>query len=54
MLIIVIQFMFLGRNTLWVLFDPFDLIDPILKGWAKMNLSRAQNILMPAQINMVV
>ena len=48
-IIIVIQFMFLGINIFWGLLRAhFNLH---LTARAKMNLSRAQNIFMPANIN---
>ena len=46
MIIIVIKFMFLGINIFWALLRAH--FNPRLTARAKMNLSRAQNIFMPA------
>ena len=51
-IIIVIEFMFLGINIFWVLLRAH--FNPRLKARAKMSLSRAQNIFMPANINSTV
>ena len=48
-IIIVTQFMFLGINIIWALLRAH--FNPRLTAWAKMSLSRAQNIFMPANIN---
>ena len=45
---IVIEFMFLGRNIFWALLRAH--VSPRLTARAKMSLSRAQNIFMPANI----
>ena len=45
-IIIVIEFMLLGINMFWALLS--------LAARAKMSLSRAQNIFMPANINSIV
>ena len=49
MIIIVIEFMFLGINIFWALLKPH--FSPRLAARAKMSLSRAQDILMPANMN---
>ena len=46
-ILIVIEFMFSGINMFWVLLSG-------LAAQAKMSLSRAQNIFMPANINSIV
>ena len=51
-IIIVIEFMFLGINIFWALLIAH--FNPRLTARAKMNLSRAQNIFMPATINSIV
>ena len=51
-IIIVIEFMFLGINIFWALLRAN--FNPRLTAWAKMSLSRAQNIFMPANINSIV
>ena len=51
-IIIVIEFMFLGINMFWALLRAH--FNPRLTARAKMSLSRAQNIFMPANINSVV
>ena len=48
-IIIVIEFMFLGINIFWALLRAH--FNPCLTARAKMSLSRVQNILMPANIN---
>ena len=50
MIIIVIEFMFLGMNIFWALLKAH--FSPRLAARAKMSLSRAQDILMPANMNM--
>ena len=52
MIIIVIEFMFLGINIFWALLRAH--FNPRLTARAKMSLSRAQNIFMPANINSIV
>ena len=47
--IIVIEFMFAGINIFWALLRAH--FNPRLTARAKMSLSRAQNIFMPANIN---
>ena len=51
-IILVIQFMFLGIDIFWVLLGAH--FDPRLTARAKMSLGRAQNIFMPADINFIV
>ena len=51
-IIIVIEFMFLGINMFWALLRAH--FNPRLVAQAKMSLSQAQNIFMPANINSVV
>ena len=51
-IILVIEFMFLGINLFWVLLRAH--FNPRLTARAKMSLSRAQNIFMPANINSIV
>ena len=51
-ILIVIEFMFLGINTFWALSQAH--FSPRLAARAKMSLSRAQNIFMPANINSIV
>ena len=51
-IIIVIEFMFLGINIFWALLRAH--FKPRLTVQAKMSLSRAQNIFMPANINSIV
>ena len=51
-IIIVIEFMFLGTDIFWVLLRAH--FNPCLMAQAKMSLSRAQNIFMPANINFIV
>ena len=51
-IIIVIEFMFLGINIFWALLRAH--FNPRLKARAKMSLSRVQNIFMPANINSIV
>ena len=51
-IIIVIEFMFLGINIFWALLRAH--FNPHLTARAKMGLSRAQNIFMPANINSIV
>ena len=50
--IIVIEFMLLGINIFWALLRAH--FNPHLTARAKMSLSRAQNIFMPANINPIV
>ena len=50
--IIVTEFMFLGINMFWALLRAH--FNPRLTARAKMSLSRAQNIFMPANINSIV
>ena len=50
--IIVVEFMFLGINIFWALLRSH--FSPCLMAWAKMSLSRAQNIFMPTNINSIV
>ena len=52
MIIIVIEFMFLGINIFWALLRAH--FNPRLTARAKMSVSRAQNIFMPKNINSVV
>ena len=52
MIIIVIEFMFLGINIFWALLRAH--FNPRLTARAKTSLSRAQNIFMPTNINSVV
>ena len=51
-IIIIIEFMLLGINIFWALLRAH--FNPHLKVRAKMSLSRAQNIFMPANINSIV
>ena len=51
-IIIVIEFMFLGINIFWALLRAH--FNPRLTARAKMSLSRAQNIFMPANVNSIV
>ena len=51
-IIIIIEFMFLGINIFWALLRAH--FNPRLKARAKMSLSRAQNIFMPENINSIV
>ena len=51
-IIIVIEFMFLGINIFWALLRAH--FNSRLTTRAKMSLSRAQNIFMPAKINSIV
>ena len=51
-IIIVIEFMFLGINMFWALLRAH--FNPRLTARAKMSLSRAQNIFMLANINSIV
>ena len=51
-IIIVIEFMFLGINIFWALLRAH--FNPRLTARAKMSLSRAQNIFMLANINSIV
>ena len=51
-MIIVIEFMFLGINIFWALLRAH--FNPRLTARAKMSLSRAQNIFMPANINSIL
>ena len=51
-IIIVIEFMFLGINIFWALLRAH--FNPRLTARAKMTLSRSQNIFMPADINSIV
>ena len=51
-IIIVIEFMFLGINIFWALLRAH--FNPRLTARAKTSLSRAQNIFMPANINSIV
>ena len=51
-IIIVIEFMFLGINMFWALLRAH--FNPRLTARAKMSLSRAQNIFMPANMNSIV
>ena len=51
-IIIIIEFMFLGINIFWALLIAH--FNPRLKARAKMSLSRAQNVFMPANINSIV
>ena len=51
-IIIVIEFMFLGINIFWALLRAH--FNPCLTAWAKMSLSRAQNIITLANINSIV
>ena len=52
MIIIVIEFMFLGINMFWALLRAH--LNPHLTARAKMSLSWAQNTFMPAYINSIV
>ena len=51
-IIIVIEFMFLGINIFWALLRAH--FNPHLTARAKMSLSRAKNIFMTANINSIV
>ena len=51
-IIIVIEFMFLGINIFWALLRAH--FNPRLTGRAKVGLSRAQNIFVPGNINSIV
>ena len=51
-IIIVIEFIFLGINIFWALLGAH--CNPRLTARAKMSLSRAQNIFMPANMNSIV
>ena len=51
-IIIVIEFMFLGINIFWALLRAH--FNPHLMARAKMSLSKAQNMFMPAKINSIV
>ena len=51
-IMIVIEFMFLGINIFWALLRAH--FNPRLKAEAKMSLSRAQSIFMPVNINSIV
>ena len=51
-IIIVIEFMFLDINIFWALLRAH--FNPRLTARAKMSLSRAQNIFMPANITSIV
>ena len=51
-IIIVIEFMFLGINIFWALLRAH--FNPRLMAWATMSLSWAQNIFMPKNINSIV
>ena len=51
-IIIVIEFMFLGINIFWARLRAH--FNPHLTARAKMSLSRAQNIFMPANINSIL
>ena len=51
-IIIVIEFMFLGINIFWALLRAH--FNPRLTARAKMSPSRAQNIFMPTNINSIV
>ena len=51
-IIIVIEFIFLGINIFRALLRAH--FNPRLTAWAKMSLSRAENIFMPANINSIV
>ena len=51
-IIIVIEFMFLGINMFWALLRAH--FNPHPTARAEMSLSRAQNIFMPANINSIV
>ena len=48
----VIEFIFLSINIFWALLRGH--FNPRLTAWARMSLSRAQNIFMPVNINSVV
>ena len=52
MIIIVLEFIFLGINIFWALLRTH--FNPRLTARAKMSLSRAQNMSMPANINSTV
>ena len=52
MIIIVIEFMFLGINIFWALLRAY--FNPSLLARAKMSLSQAQNIFMPVSINSII
>ena len=51
-IIIVIEFMFLGINIFWALLRAH--FNPHLTARAKMSLSQAKNTFMPANINSIV
>ena len=51
-IIIVIEFMFLGINIFWAPLRAH--FNPRLMAWAKMSLSWALNIFIPADINSIV
>ena len=51
-IIIVIEFMFLGINIFWAFLRAH--FNPCLTARAKMSLSRAENMFMPANINSIV
>ena len=51
-IIIVIEFMFLGINIFWDLLRAH--FNPRVTAWAKASLSRAENIFMPENINSIV
>ena len=51
-IIIVIEFMFLGINIFWALLRAH--FNPRLTARGKFSLSRAQNMFMPANINSIV
>ena len=51
-IIIVIEFMFLGINIFWALLRAH--FNPRLTAQAKVSLSRAQNIFIPVNINSIV
>ena len=51
-IIIVIEFMFLGINMFWALLRAH--FNPCLTARAKTSLSQAQNIFMPTNINSIV
>ena len=51
-MVIVIEFMFLGINIFWALLRAH--FNPCLTAQAKMSLSQAQKIFMPTNINSIV
>ena len=51
-IMIVIEFMFLGINMFWALLRAH--FNPHLTAQAKMSLNRAQNMFMPVNINSIV